>query len=107
MRAKAVYGMRDFAIVTCDDVTKTKPDPEGILKLMDILGAGPDEVIVLGDHPVDMQAAHAAGLHAIGISHGFSTPAELKAAGAIRVIENLSKIPQIIEAHNKGKAKLF
>jgi phosphoglycolate phosphatase-like HAD superfamily hydrolase len=106
-RAKAVYGIHDFAIVTCDDVTKTKPDPEGILKLMDALGVKPDEVITLGDHPVDMQAAHAAGAHAIGISHGFSTPAELKEAGAVRVVENLGKIPKIIEAHNTGKKLLF
>ncbi len=105
-RAKAVNGMPEFAIVTCDDVTKTKPDPEGILKLMDKLGVQPNEVIVLGDHPVDMQAAQAAGLHAIGISHGFGTPAELKEAGAVRVVENLGRIPHLVQAHNDGK-KLF
>ncbi len=106
-RAQAVYGMPQLAIATCEDVTKTKPDPEGILKLMDQLNLKSDEVIVLGDHVVDIQAAKAAGLHAIGISHGFGTPAELKEAGAIRVIEDLTTVPKVIEAHNDGKTLLY
>jgi phosphoglycolate phosphatase-like HAD superfamily hydrolase len=106
-RAKAVYGIPEFAVVTCDDVAKTKPDPEGILKLLDALKVGKDEVIVLGDHAVDMHAAKAAGLHAIGISHGFGTPAELKEAGAIRVVDYIGSLPKLIEAHNSGKKPLF
>jgi phosphoglycolate phosphatase-like HAD superfamily hydrolase len=106
-RAKAVYGIPELAVVTCDDVTVTKPDPEGILSLMDRLGVEPHEVIVLGDHAVDMQAAKAAGVHSIGISHGFGTPAELKAAGALCIVDDLASIPRIIEAHNNGKSVLF
>jgi phosphoglycolate phosphatase-like HAD superfamily hydrolase len=106
-RAKAVYGMSDLAIVTCEEVTKTKPDPEGILKLLDTLAVRPEEAVVLGDHAVDMQAARAAGLHGIGISHGFGTPAELTEAGAIRIVDDLAALPQLIAAHNSGKARLF
>lgn len=106
-RAKAIYGLRAFSVVTCDDVSKTKPDPEGILKLLDSLGISADEAIVLGDHAVDIEAAKNAGVHAIGVSHGFGTPAELKDAGALRVVANLGVIPAIIEAHNDDKEKLF
>jgi phosphoglycolate phosphatase-like HAD superfamily hydrolase len=106
-RAKAVYGMPELAVVTCEDIAKTKPDPEGILYLMDRLGVKPDEVIVLGDHPVDMAAAQAAGVHAIGISHGFGSKAELEAAGAVRIVDDLASIPRLIEAHNAGEEKLF
>lgn len=106
-RVKAVYGLSKFDVVTVDDVTKAKPDPEGILKVMDKLGVQPDEVIVMGDHPFDMQAAQAAGTHAIGTTHGFSTAAQLKAAGAIRTVESLLSIPALIKAHNSGKSRLF
>ncbi|MGH7203417.1 MAG: HAD family hydrolase [Candidatus Levyibacteriota bacterium] len=106
-RTKAIYGIPKIAIVTCEDVTKTKPDPEGILKLMEQLNLNADEVIVLGDHAVDMQAAKAAGVHAIGISHGFGTPVELKEAGAVRVVDDLKALPRIIKAHNTGKSALF
>lgn len=106
-RAKAVYGIPKLAVVTCEDVAKTKPDPEGILKLLDELQVAKHEVIVLGDHAVDMQAAHAAGLHGIGISHGFGTPAELQEAGAVRIADNLDALPALIDAHNSGKKPLF
>jgi phosphoglycolate phosphatase-like HAD superfamily hydrolase len=106
-RAKAVYGIQDLAIVTCEDVTKTKPDPEGILKLIDTLGVKTEEAVVLGDHTVDIQAATAAGVRSIGISHGFGTPAELKEAGAIRIVDDLASLPRIIEGHNSGKSPLF
>jgi phosphoglycolate phosphatase-like HAD superfamily hydrolase len=106
-RTKAVYGMPDFAVVTCDDVSKTKPDPEGILKLLDDLKLQPEEVIVLGDHAVDVQAAHNAGVHALGVSHGFGTPAQLKEAGALKVVDSLNVIPDLIQAHNSGESRLF
>ena len=106
-RAKAVYGIPELSVVTCEDVAKTKPDPEGILKLMKKLNVKPDEVVLLGDHAVDMQAARAARVHGIGISHGFGTPAELKEAGAIRIVDDLASLPKLIEAHNTGKSLLF
>lgn len=106
-RVQAVYGLSKFVIVTVDDVTRAKPDPEGIIKVMEKLGVQPDEVIVMGDHPFDMQAAQAAGAHAIGTTHGFSTAAQLKAAGALRTVESLTSIPALIKAHNSGKSLLF
>lgn len=106
-RIKAVYGIPQFEVVSADDVTRTKPDPEGILKLLDRLNLKPDEVIAMGDHPVDMQAAAAADVHAIGTTHGFSTAAELKEAGAILTVGSLLDIPHLIEAHNSGEHPLF
>jgi phosphoglycolate phosphatase-like HAD superfamily hydrolase len=106
-RMKAVYGIDTLAAATCEDVTQTKPDPEGILKLLDELQVKPDEVIVLGDHSVDMHAAHKAGLHAIGITHGFGTMNELLKAGAIQVVKDLSSLTKLIDSHNSGKNILF
>lgn len=106
-RVKSVYGIPEFVAVTADDVSKTKPDPEGILKALSILELQKDEVIAMGDHPFDMQAARTAGVHAIGTTHGFSTAAELKGAGAFLTVDNLVTIPRLIENHNNGKAPLF
>ena len=106
-RIKAVYGIANVAIITEGDVARTKPDPEGILKALDHLGLRPDEVIAIGDHPVDVAAASAAGVHLIGTTHGFSTAAELKAAGAVLTVSSLLDIPALIEVHNTGEKKLF
>lgn len=106
-RAKAVYGIPKLSIITCEDVTRTKPNPEGILKLIAALSLKPENIIALGDHPVDIQAAKDAGLYAIGISHGFGSPADLKGAGAIRIVDDLALLPKLIEDHNSGKTILF
>lgn len=106
-RLKAIYGIPQFEVVTADDVSMTKPDPEGILQALERLGCGRDEVVAMGDHPVDIQAAKAAGIKAIGTTHGFSSAAELKAAGAIRTVSSLVEIPAIIDAHNSGDQPLF
>lgn len=106
-KAEAVFGMPKLAIVTSDEVKKTKPDPEGINRLMKILDLTSNEVIILGDLPVDMLAAKAAGVHALGISHGFGAPAELIKAGAILIVDDLSSLPQLIENHNSGKKRIF
>ncbi len=103
-RLKAVYGIPQIAISTCEDVQKTKPDPEGILKIMQKLGVRPEEVLVMGDHPLDMLAAQNANLEPTGISHGFGTPAELKEAGAVRVVRDLASIPKSISTHNKERS---
>ena len=107
-RVKAVYGIPQFEVISADDVAKTKPDPEGISQALDRLQLTPDEVIVMGDHPYDMQAADAAGGKGkVGTTHGFSTAADLKAAGAIHTVNSLIEIPALIAAHNTGKKLLF
>jgi phosphoglycolate phosphatase-like HAD superfamily hydrolase len=106
-RITAVYGIPQVAISTCEDVKKTKPDPEGITRLMQALEVNADEVLIMGDHPMDMLAATNANLEPIGISHGFGSPAELKESGAVRVVRDLTSIPKIINAHNNGGESLF
>jgi phosphoglycolate phosphatase-like HAD superfamily hydrolase len=99
-RVAAVFGISKLAVVTCEDVSAFKPDPEGILKLLDELGLQKNEVIVIGDHAVDMQAAKAAGIQSVGVSHGFGTPAELHAAGAKKVVHTLHEVMEYIEELN-------
>lgn len=106
-RIKAVFNIPQIALSTCDDVTAFKPDPEGILQLLDKLGLAKDEVVALGDHSVDMKAAKAAGIHAIGITHGFGSPAELRTAGAIDTTNSLHEVMKAIDNHNSGKEPLF
>ena len=105
-RTKAVYGLDTLSIVTCDDVAATKPDPEGVLRALEELGVAPDEAIVIGDLDVDIIAGKKAGVVTVGLAHGFGTPADLQAAGAVRVADNLSELMGIIKDHNSGKEQL-
>lgn len=64
----------------------------GILELEAKFGlaAGECEVIVLGDTPLDVEAAHLAGAKALGVGTGRFTPNELLASGAEFALADLS-----------------
>ena len=57
-------------IVAGDDTKVHKPNPEPLLLALERLAATPDEAVYVGDSPYDMQAAKAAGIHAIGVTWG-------------------------------------
>jgi sugar-phosphatase len=55
-------------VVSADDVHRGKPDPEGVLRAASLLHAAPAECLVIEDTPAGIQAAHAAGMRALGIT---------------------------------------
>jgi phosphoglycolate phosphatase len=64
-----------FATCAClvcpDDVGKGKPDPAGLLLACEQLGKDPANVIYVGDHPRDIEAANNAGMPGIAVSWGY------------------------------------
>lgn len=62
-------GIRDCfdVIVSADDITNSKPNPEGYLKAANILGVTPSECIVLEDSFNGTIAGKAAGMTVVGV----------------------------------------
>lgn len=52
-------------VVTGDDVTRKKPDPQGYLLALERLGLGPEDALVFEDSPVGHAAAVAAGIEVV------------------------------------------
>lgn len=52
-------------IVTADDCTRHKPDPQPVQKALEKLGSKPTEAVMLGDSLFDIRCAHNAGADAI------------------------------------------
>jgi len=75
------------AIVTADDITKSKPDPEGYLKASALLGIYPKDCVVVEDSPSGINAAIAATIDCIAVTNTHSKE-ELKAA--TMVVDELS-----------------
>jgi len=63
-----------------------KPDPSAALEVAGLLGLVPGEILYLGDTPIDMKTARAAGMPVLGVSWGFRDAAELIATGASAVV---------------------
>jgi len=95
------HGLFDrFAFVlTGDDVTNSKPDPEIYLKAIARLGLPADSVLVLEDSPPGIAAARGAGAYAVGVPHEHSPAVGLGAADLIvdrlDAPELLAKLPPI------------
>lgn len=53
--------------VTAEDVSASKPDPEGFLRAAEILGIDPADCIVFEDSGAGIQAGLAAGMRVIGV----------------------------------------
>ena len=74
-RESALRYMDMFAItsyfsdlVTCDDTTVHKPNPEPILLAMSKLGASAEESIMIGDSPFDIKCANNAGVDSVMVN---------------------------------------
>jgi phosphoglycolate phosphatase len=68
------------------DVPSPKPDPSGLRRLMEELGSAPADTWMVGDSPIDVRTARAAGVRAAGVAWGLD-PAGLRRAGPDRLLE--------------------
>lgn len=65
------------ALLTRDDVPKVKPDPDHLLRALDMLGVPPKNALMVGDHPMDIRAGKAAGTATAGVGSGATLSARL------------------------------
>lgn len=87
------------SIVTRDDVENLKPHPEHLEMVLKQLNVTSNEIIVIGDNPVDLECAKQLNAIAIARMSEFHTKNELFKAGADYIIENLLEINKILKEH--------
>ena len=66
------------AIVTADDVQRFKPEPEPVLKALELMGVGAREAVFVGDSTHDMRSGRAAGVTTAAALWGPYTRAQLE-----------------------------
>lgn len=84
------------AILGGDSLPNRKPHPEPIEKVIRDLNAAPEKTIVVGDSPVDCEAAKGAGAFAIGAAYGFRGKDELKASGCDIIVDDVPSLKYAI-----------
>ena len=67
LRYMDMFGITEYfeAMVTCDDTTVHKPNPEPILLGLEKMGITKDEAIMIGDSPFDIKCANNAGVRSV------------------------------------------
>jgi phosphoglycolate phosphatase len=73
-----------------------KPDPGVTWDMLTEMGFSPRDAIFIGDSEVDIQTAHNADCHALGVSWGFRSHAALEAAGADRIIDEPDELLELL-----------
>jgi HAD superfamily phosphatase len=91
------YKTRDYfrRIVTVEEVSKPKPDPEGLLRVLN--GRPPESAIYLGDNVDDALASEAAGVPFLGILRRRSDERrqrapKLKNLGAMAILSHVNEL---------------
>ncbi len=78
--------------------TPLKPDPTGMLALMERGNMNPETTVFIGDSDVDMETAKNAGVASVAVLWGFRKKEELLAAGATIFAETPAELATLLTA---------
>lgn len=85
------------AVVTADMTERHKPDPQPVLKALELLGSDPFEAAFVGDSPFDVGAGKAAGVFTVAVSWGNIHPPEtLLAEGADVLVHSPQELLDVL-----------
>ena len=91
---ESVFGKEMFDHIQGQtDTIPIKPDPTGVLDILNRFGVEREDCLYFGDTRTDMQTAHNAGVTAVGVTWGFRPVSELEAYHADILISSPEEIP--------------
>ena len=86
-----------FAVVLGpEETSRPKPDPEMLATALARLGATAVEAVYVGDMPMDVTVARAAGVAVAVVATGSASRAELEVAHADWLLDSLAELPPIV-----------
>ena len=86
-----------IAILAGDNGLPFKPDPAAIYHLMLDTDSTEEEVLFVGDSPVDIQAARNAGVEVVTLSHGFASEATLREAKPDHIVHDFAELLRLAQ----------
>jgi phosphoglycolate phosphatase len=85
-----------FTTLQTPDTAPSKPHPGMVERAVAECGVESGRTIMVGDSTFDMEMAQNAGIPAVGVSWGYHTVRELRAAGAAVIIERAEELPDAL-----------
>lgn len=79
-------------------MSRHKPDPECILRVLETLRARPQEAVYVGDSEPDGMAAWAAGVPFVGVLTGVTSRARLLEHGPAAVVDRLGDLISLLDS---------
>jgi phosphoglycolate phosphatase len=103
-----VFGVKQYfdMVVGPESVKKMKPDPEGILQVLEQFKIPPQQAIMVGDSHVDVEAGKNAGTVTCGVTYGLGNREELIKSSPDILINDLGELLEHIENIPAGSPKI-
>jgi HAD superfamily hydrolase (TIGR01549 family) len=89
------------AVVTRDDVRRSKPSPDPVLFALKQLEIQPHDAVMVGDMPTDIQAGKSAGTKTVGITESLFQK-ELIESSPDFLIRSITEFPRILGKLNSS-----
>ncbi len=83
--------------VSRDSTRNVKPHPDHLNSVLKRLEVSGNEAVMIGDHPIDIQAGLRVGMKTVGVLTGRIKREEFEKAGADYVLEDASKLYQLLD----------
>ncbi|WP_042300833.1 phosphoglycolate phosphatase [Paraburkholderia kururiensis] len=84
------------ALVAGDSIAHMKPAPEPLWHAAELLGADAANTVLVGDSPVDVAAAQAAGMPVFIVTYGYAGPNGAQALPCDGLIDSFEMLPALL-----------
>jgi len=85
------------AIVTRDDVGRVKPHPDHAGEVLRLLGVRPEEALVVGDHPTDIESGQAISAMSAAVLTGRTTRKIFEEVGATYILSDVRGVLDVLD----------
>ncbi|WP_439673010.1 Phosphoglycolate phosphatase, chromosomal (plasmid) [Cupriavidus necator] len=94
----AMTGLASYldVLVAGDSLAQMKPHPEPLRHACRLLDIDPAQGVLVGDSPVDVAAARAAGMPVCLVRYGYAGPGGPAALGADALVDSLEALPALL-----------
>lgn len=81
-----------FHLTRCADETRSKPHPQMLEEILDVLGMEPSQALMIGDTEYDLQMAQNAGMASVAVTYGVHDTTRLLACEPQTCLTDLSEL---------------
>jgi phosphoglycolate phosphatase len=82
-----------------DSIRKVKPHPEHLTSVLKALNVSAEKTVMVGDHPIDIQAGKRVGMKTVGVLTGRTKREEFEKAGADYILRDASEVCFLLASH--------
>ena len=90
---------RFFIETRCADETRSKPHPQMLHEIMDVLGIMPEQTLMVGDTEYDLQMAQAAGAASLAVDYGVHERERLLQCNPLECLSAITELPDWLNSY--------